>query len=139
MIDLGYNEMMIGKGNIPKFFLTDRRFPIEEVTQNLKPFDEISYISRIAFFIQSNLSQSKDNTLIFDIYNLGLSMIYSRYLKKILEAKTDYSAEQISKMKRSEIISVLYKLGCPKLYCFHKTAKETTTYSYLRRKILPNP
>lgn len=135
------DEQIFGETGDIHFILTDKRIPVEMAYNNLRSFDEISYVTDIAEFI-SRCSDPKEEISLDDMIQLfgnqGLTSL-DQYLLKIIKYKLGFGEAQINKLHRSETLRKLYDLGCPELYYFHKTATETTTFGIEGKTIVPNP
>jgi len=121
MKELSTNTSILSDDGSPLYFHANKRFPIEQVYESVKPFDEISYLSTIAQFIVSHPTADFEFTFsdVVNTYvNSGLDAVYTRFLKKIVP-------ERAGIIKQLE---QLYSLGCPELYLFHKTAEETVRF-----------
>ena len=146
MIGLGSEQQIIGEDGKPLYFLLDKRIPVDMDYDKLKPFDEVDYISNIAKFIEKNSSSSNHKTAFADVVDTYFKKDFfslTPFFINIIIDKHEISEEQLKKMPRNQVLQMLYDLGCPQLFAFHKTATNTVKYGTEHfpnpHKVIPNP
>lgn len=121
------DQNIIAKDGKPQYFLVDKRIPVNLEYEKLRPFDEIQYVSDIARFIESNTTDVKISEVVDSYVDRDFSSLQPFFVK-VLTEKYNLSQKTLNNTPRSQVLKMLYDLGCPKLLVFHKTAVETARY-----------